>query len=1299
MAFGKRFYVFALIIFVHLVAAPPIADKTWVAVSPNNNMNLGANWYESGVPTGAVRVIFDSSRVNVDLSPTQSNDNFSVCSINFPNSASVFAFHFNNCSVELNGLGITGLQTNASIQATNTNNTNILGNQFSFNRGAASSSGSSVLNITNTGSQLSNSSDVILGNMGNQFFVTGPFSMSNGGSLTLTNTGSDSSHSTGNNQISYLTEYQAQFNSTNAVEDNVTISLSNTGTYSGSNSLNGNIVGVILNGQYKNAGAFSSRNTCDFSAINSGVNSGSSQGGSSIGLIGSSQMSFGSTCSLGNSNAIVVSNTGENSGSSGSSDSNILNIGDVYEHQLYVDGQFSAGDDLSLTATNIGIDSGSGNGQTYVGCISNINIGEGHQVKFNNSCSVGKNAEFYIENRGTCSGNKTGNLTNVGVINANQIIFNGEFQAADFLNLSLLNSGTDSSHSITTNTTGNVQGQLKFGTSAVIQDHATITINNQGNFSGETGVASYVASVGIPQFQAINAFSAGNSFYLQVENIGEDSGTGAGDNFIGSIGSDQVNFEDSCTLGDDASIIISNTGTNSNESANNKIGYVNDNQFEVGGNFTCGTNLYMSITNTATNTGNETNYIGYVGGSQALFNGTVTLGDGSVISTTNHGTVEAVQLSFNQGFSVSSGKVTIQVINEGTRISDIGLFMQGANSGGNANIVLENARLDINTTPGPFTIGELNGDASSIVKSSPPLIIDTDSSTNGIYLGVIQNYPSIASSLIKAGPGMQTLSGVNTYTGLTSIQEGILSITGSIAGDLTVSSGGSLKGSGTIDGTTIIEDGATLSPGNSIGTIHLGSLLLNSGSTTAIEIDPNASSKVQVIGSALVDGALQVIQDQGVYPRKGSYQILTSSSLGGAFSSLNTIPGFTFNLAYLENDIYLNYVLNLPTAGLYGNLLIVANYLNAEAPASSEFMSLAALSGNELKQALKSVSPSRNAFGPFVTQQTLFTISDLLSNHLSTKRFLGQSNPSSFSPKIARLVADASNQCLPTDVNGEGSLPYEVWVSGFVEFAHQDAKNHNPSFNFISEGALIAFDYSKFCDKIIGGGIGYAHSQVYDSSHMGKSQIPYYFATLYGSFLINRFYIEPGFLVAFHQIQSKRNISYPGVNVTAKGKMNGWQIDPHLSIGYDIDTSWSGIEPFAALDWVVNWEGDLNEHGASALDMRQNAHTSSMLQSEIGIRLFQSISRTSGRYGIKEEASYINRAPFGTGSVTAAIVGSPSFMTLQSLTNVQNLGSITIELFAEVGKNKNIVINLGYEGEFSASYISNEVLLRIAKQF
>lgn len=1295
--FGNRSYIFGVTIFAHLSvplsAITPLA--LWIAESPEHDMNVAENWSPEAVPSGVIQVVFDSSIENVDLSPTQSDDNFSVCSILFSNSASPFTIHFNNHEVALNGTGITGVQTNATMNATNTDNSTGLGNQFSFNRNDNSSSGSAAINIVNTGSLLSNSSSVTLGSMENQFFVQGPFSMLDGGSLTLTNIGSDSSHGDGGNQISFITAYQVQINNTNSVEDNVSVSISNVGTYIGSNGTTGNVIGFVFSGQYSNADTFFAGDALDFSVTNRGVNSGTSAGASSIGLVGSSQVSFGSVCDLGDSSTITISNYGENSGGSGGLGSNALYVGGVYEHQLYVHTQFVAGDDFSLTATNVGVDSGSGSGQTYVGYIASLGS-DGDQVMFNNSCIVGKDATFITENSGTCSGSKTGSVTSVGQLNSGQMKFSGEFQADDFLNFSITNSGTDSSHSINANSVGIVSlSQLLFGSSLVTQDNATISVSNQGNFSGNAASpTNYVGVVGSAQFKVVSSFESGNAFYLHIENIGEDTGSGVGNNLIGSVGAQQVYFESSCTLGDDANIVISNTGVNSNESTANQTGYVNFSQLAVDGNFIAGDNLNIAITNSATNTGNEINYVGYVSGSQALFNGTVTLGDGSVISTTNNGTVEGTQISFNEGFTVSSGKVTIQVINEGRLISDIGFFIQGANSGGNANIILKDVTLDIETTLPTFTIGELNGDSSSIVKSIPSIIINTDSSTNALFSGVIQDHLDTPLILTKQGPGVQTLSGINTYTGLTSIQEGVLSITGSVAGDLVVNSGGTLKGAGTIGGETTIENGATLSPGNSIGTINLGSLVLNPGSTTVIEIDPTASSSVNVTESALVDGVLKIVQDPGLYPRQGSYLILSADSVSGVFSSVNTFPGFTFDLSYPGNGVYLNYVLAIPTQGLSGNSLKVANYLNANAPSSNAFMSLSALSGDPLSQALESISPSRNAFGTYITEQIAFSLSNLISAHMDGLRIsLQKSSEDHFT---STLTADNSNRLI-ADKSPENK--FSVWVSGFGEFAHQDASSQNPSFNFISEAALAGIDYQGENRSVVGGGLGYAHTHYYEDNHAGHGNINYYFVSLYSNHFISNFYFSPAILGIFNQIDNVRSISFSGFSENAHANIFAWQFIPHLEVGYDAKFSWGNISPFTSADLAISWQRGYQEHGASPFNAKQKANNSSMVRSETGLKFCEKWEKNWGALVLREKVSYVFEKPYGTGTVNSSFVGMPGAFTVTALNQNLNLGIVGLNLLVVIGKTKPVQLNFGYEGELGSNYWSNELMFTISKGF
>ena len=93
--------------------------------------------------------------------------------------------------------------------------------------------------------------------------------------------------------------------------------------------------------------------------------------------------------------------------------------------------------------------------------------------------------------------------------------------------------------------------------------------------------------------------------------------------------------------------------------------------------------------------------------------------------------------------------------------------------------------------------------------------------------------------LIKAGIGTLILSGPNLHTGGTSVNAGTLMVNnpGSLAiGAVSVASGATLAGDGTIGGTVSLASGGTLSPGNlGVGTFTVGGLTLNNGGIVNFE--------------------------------------------------------------------------------------------------------------------------------------------------------------------------------------------------------------------------------------------------------------------------------------------------------------------------------------------------------------------------------------------------------------------------------------------------------------------------------
>jgi autotransporter-associated beta strand protein len=176
--------------------------------------------------------------------------------------------------------------------------------------------------------------------------------------------------------------------------------------------------------------------------------------------------------------------------------------------------------------------------------------------------------------------------------------------------------------------------------------------------------------------------------------------------------------------------------------------------------------------------------------------------------------------------------------------------------------------------------------------------------------------------LTKTGSGKLVLAANNIYNGPTVVSNGVFSVNGtnsltgasggtnySGGGTVTVF-GGTLGGTGMISGPVDIKSGGTISPGNSIGTLTLGSgLTLESGSTSLFEeqnassgdllqvqgnlvIQPNCTIAVSVLGGALEPTTNTIITYTGT--KTGSLNptvMLVGGSINSSISIDESTPG------------------------------------------------------------------------------------------------------------------------------------------------------------------------------------------------------------------------------------------------------------------------------------------------------------------------------------------------------------------------------------------------------------------------
>ena len=352
-------------------------------------------------------------------------------------------------------------------------------------------------------------------------------------------------------------------------------------------------------------------------------------------------------------------------------------------------------------------------------------------------------------------------------------------------------------------------------------DVGTLTLSGNNRYTGATNVnagilniqhayalgnttgGTTVAGVGSLQLQGGVVFAAEaltlNSNSSSTQNLLNVSGN---NEWTGTITHVNVAPTNSVNIGSDAGLL---TLSNTLSGAGAPFLFRGGSAITVTGKISGASGVISSATGSGAGSirtlSNATNDYS---GDTLLSGGTFKLGASNVIPD---GTGKG-----NVIFSAASGTATLDLAGRSETINGL------ASSGLGSNVV-------DNSTAGTSSTLTVGGNDQSAT-----------------FNGVIKNTGASATlALTKTGNGTQTLSGVNTYTGPTTISEGTLALgtTGSITspniivgasttfdvsgvtGGYTLGAAQTLSGTGSVLGATVVA--GTLSPGNSPGSMSVGS--------------------------------------------------------------------------------------------------------------------------------------------------------------------------------------------------------------------------------------------------------------------------------------------------------------------------------------------------------------------------------------------------------------------------------------------------------------------------------------------
>lgn len=195
-------------------------------------------------------------------------------------------------------------------------------------------------------------------------------------------------------------------------------------------------------------------------------------------------------------------------------------------------------------------------------------------------------------------------------------------------------------------------------------------------------------------------------------------------------------------------------------------------------------------------------------------------------------------------------------------------------------------------TSSPYYFGELSGTGLLNTYASTELEIghlNTDSEFSGTTSGT-------NAKLTKVGTGKLLLSGILSHYGNSTVNEGKIIVTGSLASPVVVNSGGTFGGTGTGTANVSVNSGGYFAPGNdNIGTYTTsGQIIFNAGSTYLVETNAGYNDVIETEGVTINNNAILSIVNlnSNEYTEGTQIKIIDNTGTSPVTGTFKDLPEF-----------------------------------------------------------------------------------------------------------------------------------------------------------------------------------------------------------------------------------------------------------------------------------------------------------------------------------------------------------------------------------------------------------------------
>jgi uncharacterized protein with beta-barrel porin domain len=766
-------------------------------------------------------------------------------------------------------------------------------------------------------------------------------------------------------------------------------------------------------------------------------------------------------------------------------------------------------------------------------------------------------------------------------------------------------------------------------------------VNSLGGFTFNAGAPAYsftlapASSLTFTGAGIVNNSSNAPSFFVPTNSLlAFTNSSTAGNAIITNSGTTAVTqFSNSSTA---ANATITNT--------NNGFTSFNDTSTAANATITSGGGGFASFlgSSTAGNAAITANFRGFTtfSNTSTAGNATITANFGGSTSFSNSSTAgNAAVITNSGGFTTftntsTAGNATVITNSGGTT-----QFSQFSTGGNAAFTTQAGGVFDMSALIAPaMTAGSIEGQGTYFLGSNALIVGGNNLSTT--VAGTISDSGAsggTGGSLVKVGTGTLTLAGINSYTGVTIVNGGALSVTGDISSSsgVLVTPGGMLAGTGTAPGVLVA--GGTLMPGlpDMVGTLNVrGNLVFTSAATYLININAVTASQANVTGAATLNGAtVQVVDDKNITKRQ-VYTLLTAT--GGVNGTFNPdVIGVKnkVDLFYDANHVYLcdhckftdlvQQFSFIPggastPASLPAGVIQIAGAIDAAIDANvtlpTLFSNLRGLSRPQIVNALTQLTGEVHTGAEQASfQSTNAFLRLLLDPFAETRGTAGVGSAMGFAPEAsARLPSDVAlayasvlkEPAAPAQP-AVASRPWNVWAAGYGGRANIGGEqvsvgSHDASVR--DYGYAAGLDYRITADTTLGFALGGAGTDWTVANALGTGRSDVFQGGLYGSTRWGAAYVSAALAYASYWMSTDRFVNVFGTDHLTSN-FTAHDFSGRIESGYRFALPLVAVTPYGAFQaqrLYLPAYSEIAPSGSSTFALTYNAQNFATTRSELG---------------------------------------------------------------------------------------------------